>query len=91
MTAFLRRIAYWLGKMNVGGPERSYVKFSPYGVSVDVRRFLETERGKKLVRDACADRPSYLADFGPNVPVEDLGGQPCYYENGEPVYWEKEP
>lgn len=30
-------------------------------------------------------------DFGPNVPVEDLGGKPCYYENGEPVYWEKGP
>ena len=38
-----------------------------------------------------ADRPAYLHDFGPNVPVEDLGGKPCYYENGEPVYWEKAP
>ena len=24
------------------------------------------------------DRLEYFADFGPNVPVEDLGGQPVY-------------
>lgn len=29
----------------------------------------------------------YLHDFGPNVPVE----EPCFYENGQPVYWEKAP
>jgi len=33
-----------------------------------------------------AERPDYLADFGPNVPVEDLGGKPVYYENNQPVY-----
>lgn len=35
---------------------------------------------------APAERPDYLADFGPNVPVEDLGGKPVYYENNQPVY-----
>ena len=51
-------------------------------------------KGKSLDDDEHSvddDRPDYLHDFGPNVPVEDLGGKPCYYENGEPVYWEKAP
>lgn len=37
------------------------------------------------------DQPAYLSDFGPNVPVENLGGDPVFYENGQPVYWEHAP
>ena len=52
---------------------------------------LETERGKKLVRDAC--RPPQLSRrLRPERAGRGLGrAAHCYYENGEPVYWEKAP
>jgi hypothetical protein len=42
----------------------------------------EIERGEEAMREQL----SYLHDFGPNVPVEDLGGKPVYFENNQPVY-----
>jgi len=77
MTAFLDRIAFWRREpaLRLG--------------SEDSAEFL-AELGKILDELNAASlevRPAYFSDFGANnIPVEDLGGKPVYYENNQPVY-----
>lgn len=78
MTAFLRRIAYWLGKREPNATTLAAIADSYAGrlePPTGELRHLLVENGGRV---------PYLHDFGPNVPVEDLGGKPV--ENNQPVY-----
>lgn len=79
MTAFLKRIAFALGLQKREEPESDLVA--------------DLERAKSQVEGVIASNDklrgllnAYLSDFGPNVPVEDLGGKPVYFENNQPVF-----
>jgi len=74
VTAFLDRIRYWLGKREPVSADRGWT-------AADDALWWEYQRQRG--EQAVPEQPPYLADFGPNVPVEDLGA--------EPIGWEKAP
>ena len=78
MTAFLRRIAYWL--------EPQWRRREREARELAEARSELAASCQHWSAAAGAALNDYLADFGPNVPVEDLGGKPVFYENNQPVY-----
>jgi hypothetical protein len=96
---FLDRIAYWLGKREPEPDAEAIASMNAWMANAIVpspETVAEAQaawfaRERKRGEEAMREQLSYLHDFGPNVPVEDLGGKPCFYENGQPVYWEKGP
>lgn len=78
MTAFLRRIAYWLGKREREPDAEAIARMNEWMATTSV--MVPMPEYDALVSDAEKWRAQYLADFGPNVPVEDLGGKPVGME-----------
>jgi hypothetical protein len=74
VTAFLKRIAHWLGKREPAEDFDAEKWLKTTVVMVPVPEY------DALVADAEKWRAQYLNDFGPNVPVEDLGGKPVGME-----------
>lgn len=78
MTAFLKRIAFALG-LQKREPEPEF-DIDEWMANTHV--MVPAQKYDALVADAekwrASQRPAYLDDFGANVPVEDLGGQPVY-------------
>lgn len=76
MTAFLRRIAYWLGwhapEVDFPDPREMGPQWTT-GYTNPVPPEEPSDWAKEFAEKW---RAQYLADFGPNVPVEDLGGKP---------------
>lgn len=88
MTAFLDRIRYWLGKREpVSEAAQRLYAAEQSGALDGALEFIEecpafTFEGMVQCM-AKTEGLDYMRDFGPNVPVEDLGA--------EPIGWEKAP